>query len=172
MKNPFRKKSPFAHVSPKGPDPIRRERELLAQVITLQEQLAAVASERDELKNTNSRRSLRMNQQLETRDLQTPEARMSQLLVQERKLQAVFRLLSGEAIDGETEMLKQLGNRLGMSMPTMERVFGRMDALQSLAPLRDQLRQGMAGVDWKNDVTFDFPEDRETVERMLALVGR
>lgn len=176
MKNPFRKRklSPFTQMimdqSAKGAYPIPRERELLAEVLELQEQVALLADANEELADTNNRRSLRMNKQLETSDVQTPESRVSELLGNERKLMAIARLLSGEAVDGATQMMRQIGNRLGMSNPDLERIYGRMDALQSLAVLRDKIRTGLAGIDWSSDVVFEFDEDEEAVEEVLNLL--
>ena len=140
------------------------------KIAHLEDQLKTVT---DELQDTNDRRSLRMHKQLETKPGNvhfTPEARMSQLLVQERKLEAVSRLLSGECVDPDAVLLRELGNRLGLSSPTVESIYNRCDALQSLAPLRDQIRNALAGIDWLQDVRFEYEEDEDKLNEALRLL--
>jgi len=176
MKNPFRKRrtldnAPSVNLNVVNvADSTDREAKLFASLQKAEAALAAVTSERDELAVTNNRRSLRIHGQLHTKDTQTPEERIGQLLNTERRLLAVESLLSGAAVSDTEHILRQLGNRLGMSSPTLERIYGRMDSLQSLAPLRDKLRQALSGIDWDADVTFEYPEDREDIEEALKLL--
>ncbi len=143
------------------------------KIAHLEDQLKTVTDERDQLQDTNDRRSLRMHKQLETKPGNvhfTPEARMSQLLVQERKLEAVSRLLSGECVDPDAVLLRELGNRLGLSSPTVERIYARLDALQSLAPRLTRIKECLAGIDWGQDVRFEFETDADLFDEAFQLL--
>lgn len=162
MRNPFRSRD--LSLQAEALNAARNQRD------ELQETLTRVIDERDELEMTNNRRSLRLHKQMETGDLQTPESRVSQLLVKERQLRDVSRLLSGESVGLDASLLREMGNRLGMGSPTAETIYARIAALQSLAPLRDKMRTALAGIDWDEDVDFEYEDDRAAVGVLLQLV--
>lgn len=140
---------------------------LADELSEMQAQLDRVTDERDELRET---RSIRLHKQMETKGLETTEDRMSSLLIAERKLQAVARLMSGEGVDVDVALLRQLGNRIGLSSPTVDRIYARIDALQSLAPRLTQIKEAVAGIDWDEDVSFEFDEDAEAMKEVMRLV--
>ena len=163
MRNPFRRSPPTVVVNNLGPTDAE------TKIAHLEDQVKSLTAECEEVADINNRRSLRLHVQMETSDVQTVESRMDELLGNERKLLAVARLLSGEDVETNVILLREMGNRLGMSSPTVEGIYARLDALQSLAPLRDQIRTCLASIDWES-VEFEFEEDENNIHKLIQLV--
>ena len=89
----------------------------------------------------------------------------------EEKLQAVYRFLSGEDIEMEAKLIKQLGNRLGLSSPNVESIYARCDALQGLAVTLDQIRNRLTDIDIE-DIEFTYSEDADTLREATELATR
>jgi len=109
--------------------------------------------------------------QLVTPTDQSPRGRIESLVETERKMFAVCRYLSGEEVALEAALLKQLGNRLGLSSPTIDKVFARCDALQRVAVTLDQINQRLGSI-FIEDVEFEHAEDLEALTEAQNLAGR
>lgn len=108
-------------------------------------------------------------QLLESRDLRSADQRVGHLLDCESKLHLIYRVLSGEKIDANADLLRQIGNRIALNSPTVQTIYERLDGLQRCAVIRDQVRARIADIE-PEDLMFKYPDDEVTFREIRDLV--
>ena len=118
---------------------------------------------------TRSRLARDIDVQLETKDLTNPEARIADLLSTEKKVELIHRVLSGSLREPVEATLRRIGMAMGLNDCNLDAVVKRAEALQSLAPLRDRVKEFFLSVEGR-DIKFEFPEDADAYEDTRRLV--
>ena len=88
----------------------------------------------------------------------------------EDKLQAVYRLLSGEDEARCLEFRRQIANRLALSSPDIDRIYERCDALQRLAVVKGEINRLLGSIDVE-DLGFEYAEDLDALTAAQKLAG-
>lgn len=88
----------------------------------------------------------------------------------EDKLQAVYRLLSGEDVALDLEMRRQMANRLALSSPDLDGIYTRCDNLQRLAVVKGEINRLLGSIDVE-DLGFEYSEDLDAFTAAQKLAG-
>lgn len=122
-------------------------------------------------KNVEDRIAGDIDAMLQTQDLTPPQDRIRELVSTEKKMALIMRVMSGSLREPVEVVLKRIGMAMGLNDCNLQSVIDRADALQSLAPLRDQMKMFMLDVE-DEDVRFSRCEDAEEFRRLREVLTR
>ncbi len=122
-------------------------------------------------KNTESRITGDIDEMLQTQDLTKPQDRIRDLLSTEKKMILVAQVMSGQLRSPGEVILRRIGMAMGLNDCNLAAVISRADALQSLAPLRDQMKRFVMDVD-DDDVSWNCGEDEDEFRRLREVLTR